>query len=451
MRFAAWLTVAALSLVSASVRADPFEFMRALTLHPSDPRLMALRYENAYGGLLLSRDGGHTFSLLPSLAIGSYPLRGHSPMLFARDGTLLVATDSSVLVDDGTGCRFGGAGPLEDKWVADIAPHPSDPDVIFALTVASQEGDGHAGLWRRTASALTPLGTSDPAPGTQRRHRVLPTSLKVVARAASAGGLRFVVGAVVSEDGDPSKPTKHALRVSDDQGATWTTHEIPTGAGVAGVPLLLAIEGSDPFRALVALQVGLNEDTSEQSGPEPVDPIFLTTDSAATFSPHNAGMKMGDQALLLPSGQVLIADRGRGGGLWSAASIDAPLSKIQEEPVHCLAYRPETDTVFMCRGHELGVLDLAANSFCAFFQMNDVLSLQSCPSQPIEGNKQAIDQLCNKWCGAQHFSSSPACASSPALASCVAFGRAYDADAGIVEAPGDFAAPSCPPPALPPP
>lgn len=455
MRFGPWLVLAVFSVVSAlfsaEARADPFEFLRALTLHPGDPRLMVLRYESGYGGLLLSRDGGQTFSLLPSLAISKNAMRGPMAMQFASDGKLLLALDDGLYVDDGMGCQFSAAGPLEGAWLVDLAAHPNDKGVIFALTMAQPDDDRHAGLWRRTASDLTALGTSDPPQAPQRRHLVLPTSLKVVARAASAGGVRFIEGALVSEDGDPTRPAKPVLRVSDDQGATWTTHEIPASPGMDGLPRLLVIEGSDPFRALVALQVGANEDLVEQSLPEPIDPIFLTTDSAASFSLHNAQLKMADQALHLPSGQVLIADRGKGGGLWSAASIDAPLTKLQEEPVHCLGYRAETDTLFMCRGYELGVYDPAANSLCTFFQNREVLTLASCQSQPIAANAKAIDQLCNKWCGPLHFASSPACASSPALASGVAFAKAYDADAGFVELPGDLGAPRCAAPPLPPP
>jgi hypothetical protein len=440
--------LAALSLNSNSARADPFESLRALILHPADPRVMVLRYESGYGGLLISRDGGHSFSILPSSAITKYALRGNVPMHFTRDGKLLLALDDGLYVDDGQGCQFSASGSLlENAWVVDLALHPSDPDIVFVLTMASPSGDVHAGLWRRTATEMTPLGASDPAPPPRQRNPIQPTSLKVVARAASVGGVRFIEGALVADEGDAGSGVKAVLRVSDDQGATWETHEISARREEIGLPRILAVEGDDPFRALVALQVGSNEDTSEQAQ-DPFDLIFLTSDSGATFSPYSAALRMADQALLLPNGQVLIADRGPGGGLWSAANIGGSLTKVQEFPVHCLGYRPEDDTVFLCKGYELGVYDLTTHSFCAFFQNREVQALVSCPSQPLADTPKVIDQLCNKWCGALHFASSPVCASltSPRAMSCVAAARAYDSEAGHIEAPLGNPAPRCSPP-----
>lgn len=448
-RLLAAYALCAVLLITGSARADPVEFLRALILHPTDPRVMVLRYESGFGGLLISRDGGHSFAMVPAQATSKYGFRWHIPIQFASDGKLLITQSEGLFVDDGQGCHFSAAGtPLEDAWVVDLARHPSEPDVMFALTMASAAGK-HAGLWRRTATELTPMGVSDPVPAPAQRHLVQPTGLSVLPRAASVGGLRFVEAAMIADDGDAAVEAKPALRVSDDEGASWTTHKIPVSADSIGTPRVLAIEGGEPFRALVALQVGLNDDPSSES--EPIDPIFLTSDGAATFMPYNAELKMADQSLLLPSGRVLIADRGLGGGLWSATNIGSPLSKIQDYPVHCLGYRAQSDTLFLCKGYEFGVYDLSSDAFCAFFQNRETQALVSCPSQPLANDPNVIRQLCGGWCDALHFASSQVCAGLPpdAGAGCVARSVAYDLNAGHVEAPGGIAAPRCAPPALP--
>jgi hypothetical protein len=223
---------------------------------------------------------------------------------------------------------------------------------------------------------------------------------------------------------------------------TWTTHPIP-GNGVVGNPRLLLVSGSDPFRALVALEQGLGE--PDGGGEEPNDPIVLTSDSAHSFRPYLNEIQVAGEAVLLPSGRVLLGDRGIPGGLWSATDIEATPTKIQDLRVHCLAYQATTQKLFMCTRHELGLFDLASESFCAMFRMTDTRGFVSCPSAPLEQNSRAKDQICRGFCTALHYATAPLCSSfdTAGAALCGAAALAYDTEASYVAPPGPDAAPRC--------
>jgi hypothetical protein len=68
--------------------------------------------------------------------------------------------------------------------------------------------------------------------------------------------------------------------------------------------------------------------------------------------------------------------------------------------------------------------------------MTDVASLVECAGENVL--EESDEQLCGNWCGALHYSSSPACTAT----SCSAFARQYDADAGWTPPPME-SAPSC--------
>jgi hypothetical protein len=80
----------------------------------------------------------------------------------------------------------------------------------------------------------------------------------------------------------------------------------------------------------------------------------------------------------------------------------------------------------MCKPYEFGVLDPGTGSFCSQFQLNEAHAL-SCASFDETQLAAVQMQLCNGWCGAAHFSSSPLCGryDDPALV-CGVEARAYD-------------------------
>jgi hypothetical protein len=457
------LLIAALGFLGVSLgsgvgHAVPPEYLRGIALHPTDPQAFALRYESAFGGLFFSRDGGHSLQIVPGQTFYKYALRRFVPTLFASDGKLLIALDSGLDIDNGAGCfpavpsdatQAHYSDPaVAGLWVADLAAHPSDPDTTFLITTADPKDKGHTGLWKRDKQGtITPIGASEPAPPMPNKFPFIATGLKVVARTASTEGVRFIVVGTATDYSVATPTSAPVLRISDNLGMSWTSHPIPDPNKTGGNPRLLLVDGSsDPFKALVFLENGFGEDSDDA-----LDPIFVTKDGAQSFTPYLDKVQVAGEVARLPSGQILIGDRGIPGGLWSAASLDVAPSKIADYAVHCLAYQPQTQKLLMCKLNELGYYDAASNTFCEIFRPSDTSSFVSCPAAPLEQNVAGIKQLCGGFCGAAHYPSAPVCSTfvvPPDTNLCGPAAYAYDnsstdPDNRWIEPPGSGAAPRC--------
>lgn len=406
-------TLAVSAMLASTVHADSPEFFDDIALHPTDPNVFALHYASAQGGLVFSRDGGHSAQLLPGRAIHYYGLADRTPMLFVGDGKLLLALDSGLDVDDGRGCfprataeiSHFSEPALRGLYVASVAAHPSDPDTAFLVTRA-HEGAAHAGVWRRDKQGtLTPLGKSEPALSSLAQVPYAVKDLAVVARGASVDGLRFVQAGVAYDHGTMPPMVQAVLRVSDDLGETWTQHAVTPLNEDVGNPRILYVESSEPFGALIGLD--------NHSDEELPDTIFVTRDGARSFQPYLDKLLIAQRVLRLPSGQLLIADRGSPGGLWSAANLDAAPTQLGDQPVHCLAYQPSSQKIVMCRGYEVGYYEPSSNTFCAMFRMGEMSSLVECSGAPLIQNAVVMTQLCDKFCGAQHYATAPLCSTVP--------------------------------------
>src|SRR5688572_25640837 len=94
-----------LGLAPSPSLAGPVERLAQVLLHPAHPELIAVRYENGGGGLVVSRDGGRSFRLLCGAAMN---LEGErvSSAAATGDGQLVLGTFTGTLRDDGHGCGF---------------------------------------------------------------------------------------------------------------------------------------------------------------------------------------------------------------------------------------------------------------------------------------------------------------------------------------------------------
>jgi hypothetical protein len=429
-------------LVASDAHAHSGEFLRTLAVHPTDPDVFAIRYENVFGGILLSRDGGKSVRIVPGLAITATGLRSDVPMLMGPDGKLMFALDEELHLDDGTGCALGHIEPgIDNAGIVDLARHPSEPLTTFMVTLAAipERGPKHAGLWRRDTQGAMPLGASDPARTSTGEVPFRPTNLRVVARAASVQGLRFIEVGFVRDCATTPAAYNPVLRVSDDLGMSWTTHPI-AAPGVVDNLRLLAVSGGDPFRALVAFEKLGSQDE------DPYDPIYLTKDSGASFSLYLDQIQSVGEAVLLPSGRLVLGDRSLlGGGLWSASDLESTPVKLQDFRVTCLGYQETAQKLLLCTGYELGAYDLASNTFCSMFRLTDTRGFVACPTDPLEQNDKAKDQLCDGYCTAKHYATAPLCSSFDVGNAnlCGAGAVEYDKNADYVSPPGAYAAPRC--------
>lgn len=232
-----WRTIACvaavgLGLAPAPASAGPVERLAQVLLHPAHPEVIAVRYENGGGGLVVSRDQGLSFQLLCGAAMNLEGERVTSAAV-SGDGQLVLGTFTGMLRDDGRGCSFAREAVLADRWVTDVVAHPADPDVTFAVTSNAEPQDN--GVFRRAGGGdYQPFGSFAPRLITRLRIAQLP-----------GGALRFYLSALhgtveVDVGRGPEKVPNYVLRVSDDEGQTWVEQAFAPGAGA------MRIEAVDP-------------------------------------------------------------------------------------------------------------------------------------------------------------------------------------------------------------
>jgi MYXO-CTERM domain-containing protein len=442
---------AGLSLQQPTARALPPEYLSSASFHPTDPKVLAVRWESALGGLLITRDGGKTFRALPAAAFYKYGMVGRVPFRLASDGAALIGLGDGFFEDDASGCNVAQKheAQLGAPWVAEIVPHPSDVDITFFVTTGDTKGK-HAGLWKRDKTGtLTALGLSEPLE--VGKAGVVVQGLAVIAQASAMDGLRFIETGTrqTPVNGQQSPTTSAVLRYSDDLGASWTERSVPDPDQTQGVVRLLAVEPGEPMKLVVSLEV-------TAGATDQPDPVYVSVDGGTSFKLYTKELLTTGQALRLANGQLLLGDSGSPGGLWLADGIGMPLRKIRDDSVKCLAQQPvaasepkQSGKIFMCKAYEIGILDVAKAEFCGIFQINETAGFVSCPSADLTTNAAVQSQLCGAWCGPAHYASTPMCAAydKPNVI-CGIQARAYDTkdpdpSKHWIEPPGDFGAARC--------
>jgi hypothetical protein len=420
--------------------AGPVEQFSQLLLNDQQPDLVALRYEYGGDGLLISRDGGRSFSLTCNAALGS-GLRPTAAYV-AADGQLLLGAIDGLQHDDGRACSLIAEPSFDGRWVTDFAAHPTDPNVAFAVSAAVASVP--SGLFRRDPDgSFSPLVVGDGS---------LVTRLRVVAR--SDGGLRFYESTVApATQLDPATgnppPSRYFIRFSDDVGAHWTTHPVPTDGGSMR---LEAVDRRDPERLLVSVAHDLMPDQ-----------LLRSDDGGASFEPFLSVTKLGG-LVILPDGRVFIGDAGEtldseaGYGLWAADDLaSTPKSLSTTYPVRCLGYRASDQQLLACQRFAFGAVDMNDGEFTPWVRLKEVSQMNSCDGIDVRASCQAT--LLQAYCGISHFPCAPICdaygvdlgplagdANDPELARClvrrgVMSAAPPAADAGAADQTGSAATP----------
>jgi MYXO-CTERM domain-containing protein len=385
--------------------AGPVEEIAQLAVNPADPEMMVLRYEYSGDGLFYSRDGGRSFTFVCGSAVDdpsddAGPLIKLGPIGVSGDGKVLLGVFGGLWQDDGKGCSWTleKDEAVVDRWVTDIVAHPSDPEVSFMIT--SNGGDAENGIIRRNADgSLTELGT---------KKAMLISRLRVVEK--PDGKLRFyesgVLGQVPVEiDGGvmTTKPS-YAIRVSDDDGETWTEHELGV---LDGTMRLEAADPSNPDRIVVSIQ--RDKDTVTNT-PLP-DSVLVSSNMGESFEEWTEVTEFGAIAFS-SDGEVWLGDSGdttdtdAPRGILHAASLDEePEVLTSAYPVRCL--HKTRDSLFVCQRFSFGTASLEDGAFTPSFELTKLESMNQCDG--IDTVAVCRQQLCTGYCGTGHFARAPMC------------------------------------------
>ncbi len=383
----AWLV-----LVATRASAAPPEILSQLALHPTDPSRIVLAYAQGGQGLLFSNDGGLSFRLRCGAAVSESFTKSRAPLLLAEDGETLLGTFEGLVRGGSDGCNFRDDVGMAGLQVADFAPHPTDPSIAFVATANPSDGRATGLIRRGSDGTFTRLGASDT--GSDGSPSMAMNRLGVAP--LPDAGLRFYASALLGDGAGNYRPI---LRHSDDEGATWTSHEVP-GADGARV-LLIGVDPTNPDRVAIALQrEGAN------------DSVLVSADAGLSFEARIELFELGASSVA-PDGRLWVGDAGgeveysQPGGLYLLDDFSAPARKLATWPVRCLGYRAIDDRLFACQRSAFGDVDPESGVFSRLSSLETVGGFVACGDEALARTCQA--QLCDNWCGVLHYASAPLC------------------------------------------
>jgi hypothetical protein len=376
--------------------AGPVEQLVQLAIHPTDPKRMAVRYVWGGAGAFVTADGGKNWKLLCNSLVSNTVVNSEGPLVLTGDGSVLMGLSTGMWHDDGRACHWMNEPKYDGLFIGGFAVDPIDPAVTYSFT---SSGGLTNGLLRRDASGTwSDLG---------KKENILGTRMLVVRRGS---GRRFYLGLVKGEvlppDGGPGQ-TSYAIRVSDDDGSTWTEHMY----GVAGGKLQLqAVDPTNPDRLVISIERPGNTGTRAAIA----DSVLVSSDQGKTFEPYLTVLEVGGVAFA-PDGRVWIGDGGNAldptqpGAVYFAKSLDNPATKLpmSNYPVQCLAYQGATDTLYACQPTTFGSVNSADGSFTTSLDVRKVASFVDCPG--VDMAAVCETQLCGAYCGFGHFAQAPLC------------------------------------------
>jgi hypothetical protein len=383
-------------LLPEMARAGPPEQLTQVAIHPSDPKRMVVRYFNGGDGEFVSNDGGKTWQLLCDSLLFTDPTIKGGPLVISNDGTMSMGVFTGLWHDDGHACAWSSEPKYDGQWVGGLALDPTDPDITYAVT---SSGGKENGLLRRDKSGTwSDLGT---------KEMLLLSDVSVVAKGT---GRRFyaagVKGEIIPSDGGLPE-SNYVIRVTDDDGATWTEHVY---GGAHGIFHVQGVDPTNPDRIIASIERAGDSGTPAET----VDSILVSSDQGKTFKPYLTITEVGGVAFA-PDGRVWIGDAGyaldstQPKGLYFAPSLDKPATKLSmgDYPVQCLDYQPSTSALYACQYTTFGAVDAKSGAFTTLLDVRTVASFIDCSGVDMAAVCQT--QLCNAYCGLGHFAQAPVC------------------------------------------
>jgi hypothetical protein len=393
------------------------ELFGQVAFDPLRPDRLMVLYTNGGSrrGLLFSEDAGASWKMLCAAGVTKQVLadgtardeeartwlaneRRIGPIAVAAGGATLVASSEGLFVGDARGCGFRGERPFARELINALVPHPSQPEIVFALVAYA--GEEH-GIWRRDAAgSWTRFGAVEPA-DTEAERRVLDGLL--IAKRDT--GLRAYE--LLRRHYMDGRPSTVAVRVSDDEGQTWREHALPTELQNLE---LVAVDPSDPQRLLAVIRRLSNQTSWEQNR----DTILLSRDGGAHFENYfevaglGAAVFRNDGTLwIADSGAVVEEDKFRAGLFRAPPGLASPPQQLSSDAHECLTYVPARDRMYACQTLRLGVLDPASGALEELVKIDAVDDFVSCSGRDVAADCEA--QLCDGYCHVVHYPAAPVC------------------------------------------
>jgi hypothetical protein len=377
--------------LSGTVHAGPMEILDAASIGAGDAVNIVLSYTNGGQGIFVSQDGGAKLSWLCHAGV-TPKLNNNSAVAFASgDGSLYLGSYFGLFRADADGCNVQLLPELHDRVVKGFASDPFDAKRTYLIT-STPPMKGENGLYVSAgAGAFEALGATVPK---------FLDSLHVVKLGAAR---RFYVTATAQNI--PANRLDYSVRVSDDDGATWSDEAFDLAPFETGAlfPPVFSIVGVDP----------LNPDhvfANLSRGAEP-DVIVYSVERGKAGSWKELGQPgtFGGLAVT-PDGRVFFGDdQSTTRGLFVVDALGEPAKLLNDSKrVTCLAYDAVKQRLLGCSdNYRFGVFDTGNGELTTLLDMRCAEHAVTCPEQP------GIMEICQppgvEFCKLDHWLLAPLC------------------------------------------
>lgn len=427
----AWLWLCALCFFawSGSAHAGPMEILNSVSISPTNADNMVLYYTYGQQGIFVSSDGGKTLKWLCSTGVDS-SLSNRNFIAFASgDGSLYMGSGSGLLRGDADGCNFTALPELSSKWVRAISGDPIKPERTYIATSNGMGADN--GIYMRD-------GSGDFVQfGTQVKKYI--ASLHVV---KVADARRFYETAVFTDL--ETNTVNYFVRVSDDDGMTWTeetydTTQFPVMDKVDTIFEIVAVDPKNPDTVVAHLSRHMKAPDaliiSKQKGKAGTwEKIADMTElGGVTFTPDGA-LYYGDDDFSTK-------------GLFKIAALGEKPTAVQSDVrVTCLQWDDAKQRLLGCsNNYHFGSFDTQTGKLTPLLDLRCAEHAVACKDKP------EIEELCApptiEFCKIDHWVAAPLCKVYDRGADCATYataqgftcedGHAISTDGGVATANAD--------------
>jgi hypothetical protein len=382
-------------MLARTAHAGPVEIFHDVHTPADDPETVVLDYLYGNTGLFLSSDGGASFQLLCSGAIDRN-LQGDGSVFYVAPGdAIYVGASGGLWQGDKRGCGWHEVTAMHEKWVEAFAGDPIDSKVTYLVT---SNGSGSPnGIFVNDGRSVdwTALGT---------RAELFINTLHVV---KVASGKRFYETAVrpPKVDATADDAPEYLVRVSDDEGKSWTEHEFGRADQYGPDDLyaemnIRAIDPTNPDRIFASVMRSKDMD----------DLIYSPSQGRAGTWIKLAQVSKLQAVAVKPDGTVYYGDSDQDSpGLFTISQAgDAPKRLSSEWKVGCLKYDADHSRMYACNDWRFGTVDLSSGAFSPILDMRSAEKFVECPGeQPVAQRCQS--QLLQAYCGPAHYEYAPLC------------------------------------------
>ena len=403
--FSGCAALIACATFAAPAHAGPVELFRNTQQNPTAPDQLVAAYIYGGGGLFVSNDGGKSFGLMCSGAQNPKLKfeREINEFVMSGTGDIYIGLFNGLWRGQSNGCGFAEVPELSGNIIGAVAVDPIDPKRVYVGTSNGYTADNMPranNLWLNdgTSNTFKPVGTE---------NLIWFSTLHVVKQGT---GRRIyatgVVSKLVKDAMDQLTSEVHYyVRVSEDEGKTWTDHEYDVNQfGPMHRTSDFRIVAIDPSNPDVVLGAVARDATTP-------DTFVYSTMQGKPGTWKQIG-EVGElhAAAFGPDGKLYFGDDDQNSRSFYVVDKlgETPRKLSDTWKVGCLQWDPGKNRMLACKDWQFGTVDLATGQFSSILDMRCAESFVQCPDQATV-KKACEAQLLQDYCLVSHYPVAPLC------------------------------------------